>query len=459
MTTEHETPLEDRLRHTLATAADAQPVVDDWTGVLARETSAPIDADPGRRPSNRRRHLLVAAGVVVLIGVAAVVGVVVQRDGDEQVRTVNMAEVAEASKATTARVAVTQELPGGVTLRSEGELDFARRRARFTGDLGQPAESAAPGGLDGAPAEIREQFEEILDVTSSATELIAIGDETYLFSKGQWWAVGAGDGASETGLDLLSPDTVLDQIAELGDVQAIGTGQVRGVDATHYRAEARDGGTVYDIWVDDQDQAVRIAATVPTGSETVRVTMDLFDFGRPVDIQAPANAEPLVTAPSVDADLAEVASGREGEVSWSLSTGSLADGRRCVQVQTDPALDGEVVLIDPDAMGATSSEVPAGAETPPSCGPASSAELGGSGAVLLAVGGRRGDVHYLAGLLDEGAEVTVRFADGQTERLEGHDGAFVLPFSGDNWPVSISGADTTCGLPGTSSLSGSDSIC
>jgi hypothetical protein len=102
-----------------------------------------------------------------------------------------------------------------------------------------------------------------------------------------------------------------------GDVQDLGRDDVNGQPATHYRASidyakvldqlpdasdaTRDAlgelGTVpADVWIDDQDRVVKMHMTIDgtafgAGSGTAELTMELSDFGVPVDVQAPPEDE------------------------------------------------------------------------------------------------------------------------------------------------------------------------
>ena len=401
----------------------------------------------------------IRAGVV-----AAAIAMVVSACGsgsEQAVKTVGLSQVAEASQASTARVEMSQEVQGQGSTTVKGELDFKHRGTHLRGDLGSSMRGASDADLKGLPPEIREQMMPQIEIFSSADEMIVVSDRGYLRAKGQWWDLGTMDGPDGSTLDPLSPTTMLDQLAHLGSVRTLGQEQVRGTTVTRYEAHDRKTGARYDVWVDGSGRAVRVTTTAshPEQGELARESMELFDFGAPVSIKAPTDAKPMDGGTAVNVDLHQIASGKEGNVSWRLSTGLMDDGRRCVKVETDPALDGEVVVQSPDGSGSTSGDVAAGQPTDPSCGPAPTAELGGSGAILLAVGGRTSDVHYLAGSLQPGAEVEVTFHDGHTEKLEGHDGAFVLFFSGHDWPKRMSGGNTTCDLQGDSTTSGTDSVC
>jgi hypothetical protein len=98
-----------------------------------------------------------------------------------------------------------------------------------------------------------------------------------------------------------------------GDVEKVGDDTVAGEHATHYRAsidytkvadelpnasaETHDAlaklGTVpADVWIDDNDRVVKMHLTMDAsglgvGAGTAEVTMEITDFGVPVDVQAP----------------------------------------------------------------------------------------------------------------------------------------------------------------------------
>jgi hypothetical protein len=111
-----------------------------------------------------------------------------------------------------------------------------------------------------------------------------------------------------------SPKQGLEYLQGLsGDVQNLGSETVAGQPATHYRAsidytklldtlpdataEMRDAfaklGTVpADVWIDGQDRVVKMHMTIDgsafgTGSGNAEMTMQITDFGVPVDVQAP----------------------------------------------------------------------------------------------------------------------------------------------------------------------------
>ena len=111
-----------------------------------------------------------------------------------------------------------------------------------------------------------------------------------------------------------SPKQGLEYLQGLsGDVQDLGQETVAGEPATHYKASidytkvldklpnaspaARDAlaklGTVpADVWIDGQDRVVKMHMTIDGGAfgggaGKAEMTMELTDFGVPVDVQAP----------------------------------------------------------------------------------------------------------------------------------------------------------------------------
>lgn len=442
-----------------APSAGAQPSSDDGPNVVVLGAEGIGELGGSDVKLRRYRSVLIAGAIVAFVAVAAVALFAGSDDNRNQmVKTVDLAAAVEASQVSTARAEVTQEYEGGREDRFEGELNFENRSAHLRGDLAM----TEPDGADLDPDDFPEELSHMLNVMQTADELIFIGDKIYLRSAGTWWDLGPGTETSGEGLDVFSPATVLDQVAKLGQVRTVGSDDVRGAPATHYTTTNRTSHDRYDVWINSDGLVVRIIETDgnPKPGTPTKTTTDLFDFGAPVTIEAPADPQALGAVPGagtgVVGDLHDVASGTEGDVSWTLWTGQMADGRRCVQVDTNPALDGEVVILSTDGTTSTSVEVPAGSPTGPSCGPES---INGSGAMLLTVGGKNGDVHYLAGLLDKGAEVTITFPDGREQQLEAHEGVFLLTFSGDDWPTLMSGGNATCELQGDDTMSGTDSVC
>jgi hypothetical protein len=111
-----------------------------------------------------------------------------------------------------------------------------------------------------------------------------------------------------------SPTQGLEYLEGLsGDVQNLGQDTVAGQPATHYRASidytkvldklpnatdemrsafAKLGTVPADVWIDGQDRVVKMHMTIDgsalgAGSGNAELTMEITDFGVPVDVQAP----------------------------------------------------------------------------------------------------------------------------------------------------------------------------
>ena len=96
-----------------------------------------------------------------------------------------------------------------------------------------------------------------------------------------------------------SPDRLLDDLIEASKkVEKIGSEEIRGVKTTHYLAQldktklgAEGGASVaVDAWIDEQGLPRRVR--VPSGGDgDTAAVADLFDFGVPVDVEAPPAGE------------------------------------------------------------------------------------------------------------------------------------------------------------------------
>jgi hypothetical protein len=133
---------------------------------------------------------------------------------------------------------------------------------------------------------------------------VLVGRDSYLGAKvgdRMYWMNQSVDEA--TGADRfmpgargMSPDRLLkDLIKSSTKVETLGSEEIRGVSATHYRAHLDetklgiDGDAekpvVVDVWIDEEGLPRRIR--VPAGAGDLVVVFDLFDFGVPVSIHAP----------------------------------------------------------------------------------------------------------------------------------------------------------------------------
>jgi hypothetical protein len=250
----------------------------------------------------------------------------------------DLAQVADASRnAETASFSLRVEQKLGdeaLAIDAEGAFDTARNRARLSVDLSSLATIFAElGKAFGAPKGGLQGFD---DPAKWKLEAIQDGTRIFLSSpllesalpKGKTWI--SGDLAKlgrEQGVDLgqlgsfgqSDPREALDMLRGVsGDLEEVGRETVRGVETTRYRAtlDARKlaaqlakggdrdlvGGLVdeveqaglrdipLEVWVDDElllrRLDLRLNPSNGSGGDA-RFTMELFDYGEPVDATPP----------------------------------------------------------------------------------------------------------------------------------------------------------------------------
>jgi hypothetical protein len=236
-------------------------------------------------------------------------------------RSVVLASVVKTAAADSAKIALDMSYsglgPSGITLTANGAVDFESGDSELTMEFGGMFSSFLPSGI------------QTRTVDGVAYVHLPMG----LPSGKEWVAVDSkklGGAGSNTALDIggsADPKKLLAYLEKVSDgVQEVGTETIRGVETTHYSAEVDLGkavdradvpralrgavdeiagkvGTVpVDIWIDDDDLVRRqqmemdfgsllpgaSGATGQSGSTpTVTLTLDLYDFGAPVDVEAP----------------------------------------------------------------------------------------------------------------------------------------------------------------------------
>jgi hypothetical protein len=224
-----------------------------------------------------------------------------------------------ASSADKAADAKTARISGEVTVTAKGEtktlpldgaVDFGTGAFRFTYDLshlGLPGATSAKieaRMIDGAMYMNLGGFEG------------AAGQGLSSMTGGKSWikldlsSLGLGAAGSSGGLSDANPSGTLDLLRGVGDVTTVGTETLRGVSTTHYRAtvdpqkavdEAPDAlrgqvgkglgaisGTIpVDVWIDGDGQARKITISVDAKTASVATSMEYYDFGTDVSVQAP----------------------------------------------------------------------------------------------------------------------------------------------------------------------------
>jgi predicted small secreted protein len=220
----------------------------------------------------------------------------------------------KAAAAKTARISgeVTVEVRGErKTMPIDGALDFRTGAFEFGYDM---SSLGVPGGQD---AKIQARM---VDGTMymSFGDLLAgeLGEGLSSALGGKSWvkldlaSLGLGSTGAGGGLGDANPGGTLESLRGAGDVKRIGSEKVRGADTTHYRvtidpekalaevpAEQRArvqenlgklGGPIpVEVWIDGDGQARKITMNVDAAGAKVSTTIEYFDFGAKVDVNAP----------------------------------------------------------------------------------------------------------------------------------------------------------------------------
>jgi hypothetical protein len=234
-----------------------------------------------------------------------------------------LASVRTTAAATSARVALTVSAGAAAgssfSLTADGVTDFATGNSQFTAQLGGEAASLLQGPLE----------ERVVDgtvyVQLPASILGLLGG-----SGGSKWfsfsSSGLGGAASPVpGLGEADPSQFLAYLETVSDnVKNVGSESIRGVETTHYHATLDLGKAIdkaqvpqslrdslqqvlaqsgaqapvipVDVFVDAGGRLRRVSMTLSAAT----VTLDLYDFGVPVNVQAPP-ADQIVQFPSLGA--------------------------------------------------------------------------------------------------------------------------------------------------------------
>lgn len=190
---------------------------------------------------------------------------------------------------------------GDLKVAGNGEIDSAAKRSHTTLDtLGIKSETVSDG-------------------TTVYTKTDFLGDK-WLKLDAADLLKDAGGGSDPFGSSLADPGQTLQYLKDVSDtVETVGTEQVRGRDATHYKAtvnlraaaEKRLGSVpgyvdealktlgsdsiAYNVWVDSDGYLARVAFDMGFASSLLpemkdmkmAVSIDYFDWGKPVTIEIP----------------------------------------------------------------------------------------------------------------------------------------------------------------------------
>ena len=251
-------------------------------------------------------------------------------------------QVADASTARVEMVMTYEGIPGidGASITAEGEIDDERGASRFVMDMGSLFDQLDSPGLFG--------FSDQTEMIVIGSEMYQRSD---LFSllpglDDQWIVMDLEELAGQAGVDgsldalaqgqAANPHAFLDQLRAIADVEEVGEDEVRGVPTRHLRgqvhledaldeldADAREAlGSFYggdlgdlgeavvpiDVYVDDDGFVRRVEQRVafdqfaglvdgagqPEAEDlsgvALNLSMDYFDFGAEVSIEAPEGA-------------------------------------------------------------------------------------------------------------------------------------------------------------------------
>lgn len=113
----------------------------------------------------------------------------------------------------------------------------------------------------------------------------------------------------------MQPSQYIEQLEASGDVHAVGTETVNGIETTHYSGsvsleeslshytaamrqqlepimkQAGFTGTGIDVWLDDKGLVRRVHSSAEGGKNTFTLSMDVLDYGVPIDVTPPPPSE------------------------------------------------------------------------------------------------------------------------------------------------------------------------
>ena len=272
-------------------------------------------------PESKKSRKGVIAGVATLAILAGGIGfAAVRSSGPGVISLTKSAQLTERQH--TARVEMTMQLPmaglANKPLLATGLYDFDRKLTTVDMDITDALGSKMPstGNPDAGKATMTIQ---------GLVAYMKIG----LFDmapglKGKWIKMDIGSMAGASGVDIAKatqlggndPSAVLEQMKASSDkVESIGKEVVQGLTTTHYQATIdiekfyRDrnavldetkfaallklytGPLTVDAWVDAKGLLRRIHETIPMKAAPLDLIMEFSDFGTPVSISLPADAD------------------------------------------------------------------------------------------------------------------------------------------------------------------------
>ena len=226
-----------------------------------------------------------------------------------------------------------------VALSGEGAFDTASKRTSFSVDMSSLAKLLG-GFVAGFPGADKSELPDFDDPAGWKVEIVQDGDVGYVrlpaidgqLPEGKTWVRGTAGDVKAGGLDFKELDSftqndprdVLDALRGLGgDIETVGSDDLRGVETTHYRAlldpaqlvrEATatnaDAASVLDrlsetgvaevpldVWIDGDGLVRKLALDVDVPGATssqggsVSLAFELWDYGERVAIDVPPAAQ------------------------------------------------------------------------------------------------------------------------------------------------------------------------
>ncbi len=261
-------------------------------------------APAARRSARRGRGMLVGAAAAVLLLVGGLL-VFSPDNTPSAVATVHSAAAA-AADADTGRIATTFALTadGDAALEQvDGRFDvsYAGSDVAFTLDV---EDQTGDIGLDELPV----------------NEARLVDDILYVNDDGQWLAVDTEGFLGQVVADFIDPRVVLETVQELTEAVEVGTATIDGEETTHYQSVVdlgdeslsqsgwlafegvpieAEGEVTVDLYVGSDgvlsqlDLAGDVQDNTDGESGTFDVSMNFFDIGTDITVEAPADAELL----------------------------------------------------------------------------------------------------------------------------------------------------------------------
>jgi hypothetical protein len=224
-------------------------------------------------------------------------------------------------------------------LSGEGAFDVKNERASFAVDMSSLAKLLG-GFVSGFPGADKADLPDFDDPAGWQLETVQDGDVAYVrlpavadqLPEGKTWIRGTAGDVKAGGFDFKEldpfarndPRDVLEALRGLsGDIETVGTEDLRGVETTHYRARldpaalakqatARnaDAASLFDrlagqsgvteipldIWIDGNGLVRKLtvdvdASDAAAGAGKVSLAFELWDYGEPVEIDVPAASQ------------------------------------------------------------------------------------------------------------------------------------------------------------------------